>query len=176
MKRIVIRVILVVLIASVAFGVWARLFAGGPVGPIPGGWIRGEIVDGPVDDWTFAKESQYLLVESRARMLPYSSQCWFMVKGGRIFLMLPALFGDSLERRIEEDPRIRIGIDGRVYNQRAVAMSSDGLVGELMGPILRRIGSIELEGDVRRVPGASKLEGANIAIYVLENTTGDSDG
>jgi hypothetical protein len=38
-----------------------------------------------------------------------------------------------------------------------------------MGFSLRRIGAIELDGPVKRVPGASRLEGANIAIFVLEN-------
>ena len=43
------------------------------------------------------------------------------------------------------------------------------LVGELMAPILRRIMSVELEGSVRLAPNASKLAGASMAIYILEN-------
>lgn len=169
MRRWSIRVALALVVGMLLSGIWARLFAGGPVGPMPGGWIRGEASTGPIEDWDALADEQYLLVESRAGLLPYSSSCWFMVTGGRIHLMLPALFGDGLARRIDEDPLVRIKVNGRIYEQRAVAVSDDGLVGELMGPILRRIGAIELGGDVRRVPGASRLEGANIEIYILED-------
>lgn len=68
-----------VAIGALVFGVWARLLAGGPVRFIPGGWIRGEVVEEPVADWSFASGNQNLLVESRARTLPYSQRVWFMV-------------------------------------------------------------------------------------------------
>jgi hypothetical protein len=169
MKKTGVRITGVLVAAVAVFAVWARLFAGGPVAFIPGGWIRGEVIAEPIEDWSFAGGAQYLLVESRARTFPYSKRVWFMVNEGDIYLLLPALFGDGLQQRLEEDPRLRIGIDGKVYLQRAVPLENDALVGELMAPVLRRIMSAELEGKVRRTPAGSKLEGASMAIFALTN-------
>ena len=169
MKRAFAGIALLVVVGVLGFGIWARLLAGGPVSFIPGGWIRGEVVQEAVDDWSFAAESQYLLVESRARLLPYSSRVWYMVTDSKLYLLIPSLIGTGLQERLAEDPDLRVGIAGRVYLQRAVKVASDALVGELMAPVVRRLMATELVGAVRRVPNASKLEGANMMIYVLEN-------
>lgn len=169
MRRWVLRGVLLLVGVGICFGFWARLLAGGPVSFIPGGWIRGEPVAEPVDDWSFAAGDHYLLVESRARFLPYSQRVWFMVLEGRLYLLLPSLFGDGLQQRLEEDPRLRVGIEGRVYTQRAVAVEGDAQAAQLLAPMLRRTMSVEIEGPLRRLPGASSLEGAGMAIYELRN-------
>jgi hypothetical protein len=168
-KRFFAGAAVLVVVFALCFGIWARLLAGGPVSFIPGGWIRGEVVDEPIDDWSFAAGSQYLLVESRARFLPYSSRVWFMVSDAKLYLLLPSLIGVGFQERLAENADLRVGIEGRVYLQRAVKVASDALVGELMAPVVRRLMATEIVGAVRRVPGVSKLEGASMMIYVLEN-------
>ena len=169
MRRGFIRLFGVVVLLLLVGLVWARLFAGGPVSFIPGGRLSGEVVNEPVDDWSFVASHHYLLIESGARMLPYSKNVWFMVHQGDLYVLLPSLFGDELRQRLLLDPLVRVEVAGKVYEQRAKEVEGDALVGELMAPVLRRIGSIELSGAVRRPLGASQLEGASMAIFLLEN-------
>jgi len=143
---------------------WARLFAGGPVGPIPGGAIRGEPSSAPPPDWSFANREPYLLVESDAWTLPYSARVWFIAAGGRLHLLLPSFFGDGLKRRLDGDPRLRVGIGGKVYEQVAVPVEDDAALGSLLAPVVRRQFAIELRGPVRRVGRA-----ATLWVYRLED-------
>ncbi|MGH7289396.1 MAG: hypothetical protein ACREI8_15405, partial [Myxococcota bacterium] len=61
-------------VGLVALGLlaWARLLHPGPLGPIPGGALRGEPAAALPADWSFANREPYLLVESRAFALPWS--------------------------------------------------------------------------------------------------------
>ncbi len=160
---------LVLVVAGVL--VWARLFAGGP-GPvpfIPGGALRGEVVKEPASDWSFASKHHNVDVESRARLLPYSARPWFMVHQGRIHLLLPSLFGDGLKIRIDEDPNVRVRIDGKVYEQRAVPVTDDAALDALLAPVIRRQFAIEISGKVRRVPQGENPSGTEMWIYRLED-------
>ncbi len=163
MRRLLVAAAALVVLLGIA-GVWLRFFAGGPVTLIPGGALSGETAPPPAD-WSFATASQYVDVESRARALPYSTTTWFMVHEGRLHLLLPSVFGDGLMRRIEEDPRVRVRVDGKVYDQRAVRVDRDGDVGPLLAPLTRRQFAIEIEGPVRR----SGHPAAEIWIYRLED-------
>jgi hypothetical protein len=118
--RVVRWALALLVLAGIGAGVWARLLAGGPVGPIPGGALAGEPAAELPADWTFANQEDYLAVESRAFRLPYSTSVWFMAHDGRLHLLLPSFFGDGLARRLAADPRIRVRLAGKLYDQRAV--------------------------------------------------------
>jgi len=156
----------VVALLALGFLAWARLLHAGPLGPIPGGALGGEPATELPADWSFANRDPYLLVESRAFALPWSDRVWFLAHRGRLHLLLPGFFGDDLKRRLDADPRVRVEVDGRVYEQVAVAVKDDRDVSDLMAPVLRRQFAIEIGGDVRRIPGAS---GAALWVYRLEN-------
>lgn len=135
---------------------WARLFAGGPLGPFPGGHLRGQPVSPPAD-WSFANREDYLLVESDAWTLPYSERVWFLAHEGRLHLLLPSFFGDGLKRRIDDDPRVRVALDGRLYEQTAVAVTEPQQIAAILGPVIRRQFAIEIEGQLRPVGKAVEL-------------------
>ena len=160
------RVLLVLVLLAGGFFAWARLFHAGPLGPIPGGRLSGESASELPPDWSFANRDPYLLVESRAFTLPWSDRVWFLSHAGRLHLLLPGFFGDDLARRLDADPRVRVEIDGKVYEQAAVPVSDDALIGALMAPVLRRQFAIEIGGDVRRIPGATR---AALWVYRLED-------
>ena len=149
-----------------AGGIYVRLLAGGPVRFVPGGWLRGEVVPGPIGDWSFAREYHSVDVESRARLLPYSRGCWFMVHDDTFFLLLPSLFGDGLKLRLDEDPHVRLRLAGRIYEQIAVPHSGDDELAVLLSPFLRRQMAVEIEGPVRRVSGGLRPE---LWVYRMEN-------
>ncbi len=145
---------------------WARLFAGGNVGPIPGGWLRGEVATELPTDWSFANREPYLQVESDAWTLPYSASVWFLAHQGRLHLLLPGFFGDELKRRIDDDPRIRVSVGGKLYDQVAMRVADSRDLGTLLTPVIRRQFAIEISGDVRPVAGASAAE---LWVYRLDD-------
>ncbi len=154
------------LLALACVALWARLFAGGPLGPLPGGWLRGELASERPADWTFANRQPDLLVESRAFTLPWSGRVWFIAHRGRLHLLLPGIFGDDLKRRLDVDPHVRVEVDGKLYEQVAVPVTDDAETGELLGPVIRRQFALEIGDDVRRAPGAHQAE---IWIYRLDD-------
>jgi hypothetical protein len=163
-------------LALAAFGLlaggflaWARLLHGGPLGPIPGGALSGEAAAELPADWSFANREPYLLVESRAFAVPWSGRVWFLAHRGRLHLLLPAFFGDDLERRLAVDPHLRVSLDGRLYDQVAVPVTDDADVADLLAPGVRRQFSIEIGAHVRRIPGAHAAE---LSIYRLEDPGG----
>jgi len=160
------RALLVLALLACAFLAWARLLHPGPLGPIPGGALAGEPAAAPPADWSFANREDYLLVESRAFTLPWSGRVWFLAHHGRLHLLLPGFFGDDLKRRVDADPRLRVEIDGKVYEQVAAPVTDDAEIGALMAPVLRRQFAIEIGGDVRRVPGATR---ASLFVYRLDD-------
>ncbi len=165
MRRAAIALIALVLLLGGAF-VWARLFAGRNVGPIPGGWLRGEVATALPSDWSFANRDPYLLVESDAWTLPYSASVWFLAHQGRVHLLLPGFFGDDLKRRLDDDPRIRVAWDGKLYDQVAVPVTESADASALLAPVIRRQFAIEIGGVVRPIAGAN---GAELWIYRLDD-------
>jgi len=160
---------LLLVLAAVGFGVWARLLAGGPVGPIPGGALSGEPAEALPADWSFANQEDYLTVESRAFGLPYSRSVWFMAWGGRVHLLLPSFFGDALERRIERDPRVRVRVGGTLYDQVAHRVDEAEARGAILAPFLRRQFAIEISGEVRNVPRPEGDVPVAMTLYRLED-------
>jgi hypothetical protein len=158
-RRPTLIVVLVLLLGAAA---WVRLLAGGPVGPIPGGWLRGELVA----DWSFARLAR-IQVESRARRLPHSTQPWFIVHEGRLHLLLTRLLHGGLLERLDEDPRIRVAVDGRIHEQVAVRVEDPAEVSRLVRPGLRKLFAIETSGEIRRVNASGA---ANLEVYRVEDT------
>jgi hypothetical protein len=159
-------VLLALVLLAGAFLAWARLFHAGPLGPIPGGRLAGEPASETPADRSFANRDPYLLIESDAFELPWSGRVWVLAHEGRLHLLLPGFFGDELQRRIAVDPRVRVEVDGRVYEQVAERVDDDGAIGALMAPVLRRQFAIEIGGAVRRIPGATQ---AALAVYRLDD-------
>ena len=159
MRRPALLGVLALLLAATA---WVRLFAGGPVGPVPGGWLRGELVDAPVTDWGFARLARSLLVESRARLLPHSTAPWFVVHEGRLHLLLTPLLHGGLLERLDEDPRIRVAVDGRLHEQVAVRVEDPAEILRLVRPGLRKLFAIETSGEIRVVNASAA---AHLEVY-----------
>ncbi len=114
------RVVVGVAIATVVAG------CGGPFLVFPGGELRGEVVEKPVEDWSFVDDS-FIDLEVRPSD-PYSVELNYTVKDGKLYI-------DAAENRrwhdyIREDPRVRARFGGKVYPLKAVLV---GRPGELKG-------------------------------------------
>jgi len=99
---------------------------GGPMLMIPGGALRGEVVEEPVTDWSFA-DDRFVDLEVRPAD-PYSVELNYVVRDG-------ALYIDPAEGRrwldhIRADPRVRVRFDGKVYAARAVLVEDPAVLAD----------------------------------------------
>jgi hypothetical protein len=109
---------LVVVLGAVILG--ARWIYG-PLGPIPGPGLTGAVVEEPVEDWTSIDAVKVIQIETDPED-PYSVSTWITRVGDEIFV-----FAGSDEspwvRNIGDDPRVRIRIEGRIHELRAVRVA-----------------------------------------------------
>jgi hypothetical protein len=99
-----------------ALGYYGARLHDGPLGPIPGGPLRGgEAVTEPVTDWTFAKDTGEieLQLESQDR----SRTVWFFVMDGKAFVpcSLTTPPGKTWHKEAVVDGRATLRIDGKRY-------------------------------------------------------------
>jgi hypothetical protein len=93
----------------------------GPLGPIPGPELSGTVVAEPVEDWSFIDAVKVVQIETRPED-PYSVSTWATRLGDGIYV-----FASDDEspwvRNIGEDPRVRVRIEGRIHECRAVSVA-----------------------------------------------------
>ena len=134
---------LVVALLAVAFAV---RYHDGPLGPIPGGPLRaGELVAGPVDDWTFAAQIEEIELEVDPAS-PRSITVWCLVHGGRLYI--PAAQGERKRwpGQVAADPRVRARIDGKRYDLGAVRIIEPVLAEALTAALVEKYGVDASEG------------------------------
>jgi hypothetical protein len=114
--------------AALGAVVAGAVLACGPVGPIPGGALRGDVVSKPVSDWSFTRDVEKVQVETRPSD-PYSVNTWIYGEGDRLYLPTSLILGDSEPterewvRNVLEDDRVRVRIDGLIYELRAIRVT-----------------------------------------------------
>lgn len=114
-KGKIISAVAVVLLLG-AGGAFAGWFFGCPCEFTPGGYLLGEEVEEPVDDWSFANEVGLCQIQVRTPVLPHSVNLNCMATGsGELYLSCSYCDGKrwSGAARADENARIRIG--ERVY-------------------------------------------------------------
>ena len=95
----------------------------GPIGPFPGGELRGD-VSAPPTDWGFTAEVDNVQIETRPDD-PYSVNTWIYGSGPRLYVPTSLILGPddpndrSWVRHVLADPRVRLRIEGKVYELRA---------------------------------------------------------
>jgi hypothetical protein len=112
--------------AAIMIAVSLCLACGGPMLMFPGGELSGEVVQEPVEDWSFVTES-FVDLETTPYD-PYSVQLNYIVRDGKLYL-------DPAEGRawfdyLKEDPNVRVRFGDKIYPVTAVLV---GRPGELEG-------------------------------------------
>ena len=133
----------------------------------PGLWLSGEVVREPVTNWDWVNEVDDPV---RGNTIMLETRTWYGISHSVVINPTPR--GDELyiggseqdfrlEREfpkskrywanIERDPRVRVKIDGRIYEMTAVHVADQAEVAELIGrsPVTRSVG----EDGVERVTG-----------------------
>ncbi len=111
----------------------ALLLGCGPLGPIPGGRLRGTVVEPPPVEWSGVEAVRTAQLETRPDD-PHSINIWTGVVEGRLYVTSSLIRGpdDPNERdwvrHVLEDPRVRLRIDGRIYELTAVRVEDPARV------------------------------------------------
>lgn len=111
----VLRSMLVLLLlgAAVAFGVY---FFYCPCERTPGGWLLGDEVDTPVDDWSFANTEPLCQVQVSRGLWPHAINLNCMaVPDGRLYLSCASCDGKAWSTAALKDPAARLRVGERVY-------------------------------------------------------------
>jgi len=125
-----------VVVALLAVIVGAR-FADGPIALIPGGQLEsGELVADPAVDWTFAKDVQEIEMESDGR----SRTVWALVVNGELYIPASTSFPPfkSWHKRIAQEPRARVRIEGKRYERALQRVEDPALLTSLREAALQK--------------------------------------
>jgi hypothetical protein len=99
------------------------LGCGGPLGPISGGALSGEVKPAP-SDWSFVDDVEQVQLETNPGE-PHSVNTWIGASGGALYLPTSMIRGPMLPterawvRNVEADDRIRLRVGEDVYELRA---------------------------------------------------------
>jgi hypothetical protein len=93
----------------------------------PGTWLSGELVQDPVADWSFTDEAEEIFIETRTWYgIPHSVTTVCASDGATLYV--PSVYFEGGEfpearfwnRNVVRDSRVRLQIDDRLYERRAV--------------------------------------------------------
>jgi len=119
--RTVMKAIAIVVISAIAVVggvVLGARWLFGPLGPIPGPGLRGSVAQEPAGDWSFIDAVAVVQIETRPDD-PYSANIWATRVDEQVYVF--AAGGETTwVGYIGEGPRVRLGVEGRVYERRAV--------------------------------------------------------
>ncbi len=96
----------------------------GPIGPLPGGSLSGDVATGLPADWSFADEEKTVQLETRPSA-PYSVNVWGVSIGGRFYLASGRGGEANWVEHIAEEPNVRLRVSGTIYELRAVRVSNE---------------------------------------------------
>ena len=123
----------------------------GPIGPFPGGALRGEALPCLETGWErFASETESELEVRPER--PRSIRTWNVVQGGRLYL--PADFLTPIKRwpqQVQEDDRVKLRIGGALYRCRAVRVGDAARIEALRAAVAVKY-DVSPDGRAARVP------------------------
>ena len=112
------------------------LAACGPVGPIPGGKLEGEVVAEPVDDWSFTNPHETIQLETRLED-PHSVTVWCVAQEGRLYIPSRHPEKKRWVQHVAEDARVRVRVADRIYPA-SIARVTDRAELEAVVPLLIR--------------------------------------
>ena len=116
---------------------------------LPGLWLSGEVVREPVTDWSWVSDVSHpqrgntIMLETRTWSgIPYSVTILPTPRGDRLYIggsardaRLEREFPDYKQwwANVERDPRVRLKIDGKIYEMTAALVSDPVELAEILG-------------------------------------------
>ena len=100
----------------------------GPIGPIPGGRLSGELGPRPSADWRFAEDEKTAQLETRPED-PHSVNTWFVSLGPDLYVPTSMILGpkDPTDRtwvtHVVANPMVRIRLGDHLYERVAIRVT-----------------------------------------------------
>ena len=91
----------------------------GPLGPLPGGQLSGEVANGAPRDWSFSEAYEVVQLETRPQD-PYSVNLWGTAVGDRFYLGSGRGGDSAWVEHIAADAQVRLRVGDKIYELRAV--------------------------------------------------------
>jgi hypothetical protein len=92
----------------------AMLASCGPLGPVPGGELNGELASDRPGDWSFSNAHKTIQLEVRPSD-PYSVNLWCVASNGNLYVGAGQGASSAWARALLEDGRARVRIDTTLY-------------------------------------------------------------
>ena len=108
---------------STAFALALLALGCGPLGPLPGGRLSGQVAS-PPGDWSDADRHENVQLETRPSD-PYSVNVWGAGIGDRFYLASGQGGEATWVEYIAEDPNVRLRVGDTLYELRAVHVTSE---------------------------------------------------
>jgi hypothetical protein len=94
----------------------------------PGLRLSGEVVNGPINDWSFSDAYQEIFLETQTwYMIPHSVTTVCAGLGEKLYV--PSLYYEGGEwpskfwnSNVDSDPRVRLEMGGKIYDRKAVVI------------------------------------------------------
>ncbi len=92
----------------------------GPIGPIPGGALSGELHSEPISSWQFAQDVEVIQLETNPSD-PHSVNTWVGVMNNQLYIPTSLILGaeNPQERdwvqHVLANPNVRLGIADKIY-------------------------------------------------------------
>jgi hypothetical protein len=131
--RWLVRLVIALVLGIAALAILAR-FLDGPVGPLPGGPLRGgDLVSEPVTDWTFAAGEEEIELQLDSQQT--SRTTWILVADGRAYIPASTEYppGKTWHRVALEDGRATLRIAGKRYPVTLTKVDDDALATKVRG-------------------------------------------
>ncbi len=111
-----------------------RTFGYEPQDQRPGFWLAGELVAEPVQDWSFSDAFGEIFVQTKTRYgIPHSVTTYCTFYNGNFYLFSAYYQGGTFpdlrgwNRNVMRDPRVRLKIGDRLYDQTVRHITDDAL-------------------------------------------------
>ena len=117
-------------LAPVALPFALLALACGPIGPLSGGALSGDIAPSLIDDWTFANDHETVQLETNPED-PYSVNIWCASADGALYIPSSMILGPTVPTEREwvqnvlGNPLVRLRIAGTIYPLRAVRVDDE---------------------------------------------------
>jgi hypothetical protein len=102
----------------------ARITGFGPSGPMPGLWLKGDLVTAPVADWSFTDNIPDVEIQTNTwYLLPHSVTINCVSYKGQLYLAsfypagLAYPHGRGWNENVDRDPHVRIKIGDQLYDR-----------------------------------------------------------
>jgi len=118
----------------------------GPIGPVAGGRLRGTPHEGNLPSWEFVADVETVQLETGPDD-PYSVNTWIGSYEGGLYVPTSLILGadDPTEREwvrnVEADPRVRLRIDGTVYELQARRVEDEATLEAVRASLLAKYDS-----------------------------------